>query len=104
MNVKLAGSLRVELSPLIDVAHADHLTERVRTHRTRVHSQRTADAAGNAFEKFQPGQPSAPRFDGNGLELCPRATVQMFANDLHSRKIFVPERNDNTANPAIANQ
>ncbi len=45
-------------------------------HRARVHAQRAANAARNAFEKFHAAQTVPFRLDRNVFQLCPRAATQ----------------------------
>src|SRR6185503_14650765 len=78
--------------------------EHRRTHRARVHAHGPAHAAGDAFEKFQPRQPGAPRLDGDSLEFYPRATVKFVADDFQATEVRMAQGNHHAPDAAIADE
>ena len=81
----------------------DHL-KCLAAHRSGVHAQRAADAAGNALEKFQAAQALAPGFNRNIFQLRTRAAAQARTSNFNLAEIRVRQANDRAAKTAVAHQ
>src|SRR5258708_2920622 len=89
---------------LVHVANGLGNREHPASHRSRVHTQRAAYAAGNAFEKFETADGCASSFDSNILQPCARAAANPDSVYRDLTKIGMAKANDDAANPAISNQ
>src|SRR5579862_7233079 len=75
LDLHLSCRFFVRFAGAVNVTDGFDDIERPAAHRARVHTERPADSAGYAFEKFKAGQLRALGFGRNQLELRARAAM-----------------------------
>ena len=90
----------------VKIHHAYRLDdiERRAAHRARVHPQRAADAAGNAFKKFHTAQIVSLGPDRNIFRFRTRAAMQSLADDFNLAEIRMQQTNHHAANATVTHK
>jgi hypothetical protein len=70
-------------------------------HRAGVHAERAADAAGDAFEKFEAREAVALGFDGDSFEARASAATEAAAGDFDAAEGGLVKREDEAAVAAV---
>ncbi len=66
--------------------------------------RRAADAAGDTFQEFQPGQTVSPGFDRDRFQFGARPAVKTLARHLDPAEMGLRQANDRAAKPAVFHQ